>query len=111
MIQSKNIIQHIQSFHHKAPDILRRFSLSEDSSISSDFDIQGPDNTLKRSVIILPCRLNLSLDSHTEVKLNKSSTNIALNIEPLHISIGFKHIDFFNIIMSQVTHILEFMTT
>lgn len=111
MIQSKNIIQHIQAYQHKPLVVARRFSISEDSSISSDFDHHDHDISLKRSVIIPPCRLNLSLDSHQEVKLDKSTTNIAINIEPLHISVGFKHIDFFNIIMSQVTHILAFMTT
>lgn len=54
--------------------------------------------------------MNLSISSHSLFKPERSNNKIDLNIEPLAIQIGFKHIDFFNIVMSQVNNTLSYMS-
>lgn len=47
-----------------------------------------------------PSRLSLSLSSNVNNKINESKTLINIDIEPLAFKIGFKHIDFINIILA-----------
>ena len=60
-------------------------------------------------MIIPPTRLSLKIQSHIHFKPEeKSKSEMKIHIDPISIQIGFKHIDFLNIIMMQINNTLSF---
>lgn len=55
-----------------------------------------------------PCNITLDLDTVNN-SLATSNSSISVNIEPMNIRIGFKHIDFANVVMAHITGTLEYV--
>ncbi len=60
------------------------------------------------SNILDPSRINLSLMNKVGLDENKDQ-KLNLTIEPLYLRIGFRHVDFANVVMSQVNQTLDYV--
>lgn len=60
------------------------------------------DEPYSSSQIITPCRLNVTLDGLTKSKELYNKTDIKVSVEPIFLKVGFKDIDFVNVIFVQV---------
>ena len=49
------------------------------------------------------------MDTNSNMKDKIDMSSLKVGIEPIHIKVGFKHIDFVNIIMVQVNGIVDYL--
>ena len=47
--------------------------------------------------MLTPCRISVSYDFNNKEQEQLFKNNIGINIEPMHLKVGFKDIDFINI--------------
>ena len=61
------------------------------------------------SNILDPCNISLAMNSLSQLKGENKDQKLDVTIEPLYLRIGFKHVDFANVVMSQVTETLDYV--
>ena len=59
--------------------------------------------------MITPCRFSLQMNNFRVAQDLTERSDISLTVEPLEIKVGFKHIDFLNMVAVEVQSTLEFV--
>lgn len=71
-------------------------------SLKSSTKIEYADEPYSSSQLMTPCRLNVTIDGLTKARELYSKNDIKISIEPIYLKVGFKDIDFINVVYVQV---------
>ncbi len=108
-------LQFIREFDMKKIDFQARddFSFNINNLVISMLNLIEKEEKIEQvtvSNILDPCRIQLKMDSLAQIKGENKDQKLDVMIEPLYLRIGFKHVDFANVVMSQVNETLNYIT-